>query len=80
MTARQQWQDNGFVLARDVFSAEEIAHIRDHFMEWNASDRREDFDRIDQTGQDPLAQFPRIIHPHRRDALSLEFLLEPRMQ
>jgi hypothetical protein len=49
-------------------------------MEWNASDRREDFDRIDQTGQDPLAQFPRIIHPHRRDALSLEFLLDGRMQ
>jgi len=80
MTARQEWEENGFVLARGVFSADEIARIREHFMEWNASDRREDFDRIDQTGQDPLAQFPRIIHPHRRDALSLEFLLDGRMQ
>lgn len=49
-------------------------------MEWNASDRKEDFDNIDPSGQDPLAQFPRIIHPHRRDPLSMSFLLDTRLR
>lgn len=73
------WQSQGYVLASGVFSQEEVGAIRAHFMEWNASDRKEDFDKIDPTGQDPLAQFPRIIHPHRRDALSLQFMLDPRL-
>jgi hypothetical protein len=74
------WNKQGFVLAPGVFSEGEIERIREHFMEWNASDRKEDFDKIDPTGQDPLAQFPRIIHPHRRDELSLRFLLDARLQ
>ncbi len=54
--------------------------MREHFMEWNASDRKEDFDKVDLTGADPLAQYPRIIHPHRRDPVSLDFLLDRRLQ
>lgn len=80
MGSREQWEKDGYLIARGVFSADEIEKFRNHFMEWNASERKEDFDRIDSTGQDPLAQFPRIIHPHRRDALSLDFLLDPRIQ
>jgi phytanoyl-CoA hydroxylase len=79
-TPREAWERDGHWLAQGLFSADETARIREHFMAWNASDRKEDFDRVDPTGQDPLAQFPRIIHPHRRDALSLEFLLAPRLR
>lgn len=76
----EQWGREGFVLARGVYSAEEIGAIREHFMAWNASDRKEDFDKIDPTGQDPLAKYPRIIHPHRRDALSMRFMLDSRLR
>lgn len=76
---RSQWQRDGYILARNVFSPEEVAQIREHFMAWNASDRKEDYDKLDPTGQDPLAQFPRIIHPHRKDELSLKFLLDDRL-
>gem|GEM_PF-4847562 len=41
-----------------LFTDQETTRIRDHFMEWNASERKEDFDGLDETGQDPLAQFP----------------------
>lgn len=77
---RAQWESEGFVLVSSVFSPEETALIRDHFMEWNASDRKEDFDKVDPSGQDPLAEYPRIIHPHRSDALSLGFLLDERLR
>lgn len=77
---RQAWDQEGFVLVEDLFSGQEVNRIRDHFMDWNASDRKEDFDKIDPSGQDPLAQYPRIIHPHRRDPLSLHFLLDRRLR
>ncbi len=77
---REQWERDGYVLVRGLFSDAEAERIRDHFMTWNASDRREDFDQVDPTGQDPLAQYPRIIHPHRKDALSVDFMLDPRLR
>ena len=75
-----QWESEGFVMVRGLFSREETDRIREHFMDWNASDRKEDFDKVDPTGQDPLAQFPRIIHPHRKDPLSLDFMLDARLR
>lgn len=75
-----QWSGDGFFLARGLYSRKETEAIRDHFMEWNSSDRKEDFDGLDETGHDPLAQFPRIIHPHRKDELSLKFLLDTRIR
>lgn len=77
---RQAWERDGYILVSNVFSTEEIDKIRSHFMEWNASDRKEDFDKIDASGRDPLAQYPRIIHPHRRDPLSLDFILDERLR
>lgn len=80
MDHREAWQKDGYFVAPGVFSEAEIEQMRTHFMEWNASDRKEDFDRVDPTGQDPLAQYPRIIHPHRRDTLSMAFLLDERLK
>jgi phytanoyl-CoA hydroxylase len=77
---REQWDRDGYVLVKGLFSQEEVERYQQHFMEWNASDRKEDFDKVDPTGQDPLAQFPRIIHPHRKDPLSLDFMLDPRLR
>lgn len=80
MSYRENWDRDGYVLVEGLFSGDEIARIREHFMKWNASERKEDFDKIDPTGQDPLAQYPRIIHPHRKDPLSLNFLLDHRLR
>lgn len=77
---RRQWERDGYVFARGLFSGEEVERIREHFMAWNASDRKEDFDRVDPTGKDPLAQYPRIIHPHRKDPLSVDFMLDVRLR
>jgi phytanoyl-CoA hydroxylase len=77
---KPQWDRDGYVMVRGLFSEQEVQRYRDHFMEWNASDRKEDFDKVDPTGQDPLAQFPRIIHPHRQDPLSLDFMLDTRLR
>ena len=77
---REQWEREGYVLVKGLFRQDEVETIREHFMEWNASDRKEDFDKVDPTGRDPLAQYPRIIHPHRKDKLSLDFMLDSRLR
>ncbi len=79
MDWKAQWDREGYILVQGLFSPVEVERIRDHFMEWNASDRKEDFDNVDPTGEDPLAKFPRIIHPHRKDRLSLDFMLDRRL-
>jgi len=73
------WQ-NGYLLAQAVYAPDEVDAIREHFMAWNARVDREDFDRVDPSGRDPLAQYPRIIHPHRTDRLSMGFLLDQRLR
>jgi len=80
LNIRELWDRDGYVVVPSVFNPDETDCIRDRFMAWNASDLQEDFDRLDPSGQDPLARFPRIIHPHRRDALSLNFLLDNRLR
>lgn len=77
---KEFWDREGYYLAEGVFSPDEIERIREHFMAWNASDRKEDFDKVDPTGEDPLAKYPRIIHPHRKDPLSLDFMLDHRLR
>lgn len=77
---KHQWEKKGYLLVKGVFTKDEVDSIRAHFMAWNASERKEDFDKVDPTGQDPLARFPRIIHPHRKDQISLNFLLDERLR
>ncbi|MCE0498205.1 MAG: phytanoyl-CoA dioxygenase family protein [Methylacidiphilales bacterium] len=74
---KETYDRDGFALARRLFSLEEVAEIR------------ETFDKIDQLGavrphddgirdpNDPLFQHPRIVHPHRSNAVARRYLLHP---
>ena len=77
---RQQIQSDGYTVVRQLFALEEAAAYRDHFMRM----RREgsyagDFAGVKAKDDDPLRAYPRMIHMHRWDAVSLRWMLEPRI-
>ncbi len=76
----KEYRKNGYYVARQLFTAEEAARYRNHFMKLRASGSFPgDMSGVDSTSDDPLAKFPRMIHMHRWDRLSLDWALEPRI-
>ncbi|HMO56770.1 MAG TPA: phytanoyl-CoA dioxygenase family protein [Roseiflexaceae bacterium] len=78
--AVQQFRDTGYTVVRGLFSAEEVAHYREHFMQLRESSSYPgDFGGTDLTSSDPLKRYPRMIHMHRWDALSLNWMIDERL-
>ena len=92
----EQYQTNGFFIARNLFSPEEVARLRAHYMGlregqehpgdfagvpvqriWGDSAKTGDLLFADKP--DPLKQYPRMIHMHRWDENSLNWLLDERL-
>jgi phytanoyl-CoA hydroxylase len=70
----------GYLIYPQLFSQEEIRQLTDHFMELRQQGRHPgDYAGVDLNGSDPLKKFPRMIHMHRWDELSLRWLLDQRI-
>ncbi len=77
----QHFLDEGFVVVPGMFAADEIAELKAHFMQLNAQGHGYAGDRSTLLGaDDPLAAYPRLVHPHRFDARSLAWLLDERLR
>jgi phytanoyl-CoA hydroxylase len=77
---KQHFDREGYLIYRQLFSQEEIDQLSAHFMELRQQGRHPgDFSGIDVNSSDPLKKFPRMIHMHRWDPLSLQWLLDPRI-
>lgn len=76
-----EYQTNGYFVARGLFSLQEVAHYKAHFMDLHAQERgfftREQEAAVDG---DPLKKYPRMVHMHRWDELSLKWMLDKRLQ
>ena len=78
---RNDYHQTGFVLAPGLFSAEETACYREHYMEMRAAGTYPgDFAGIDPQSNDPLKKYPRLIHMHRWDPVSLAWLIDARLR
>jgi phytanoyl-CoA hydroxylase len=75
-----EFLDKGFVVVPGLFAPDEVEAVKAHFMELNAQGVGGFNDRGIRAEGDPLAQFPRMVHPHRWDTLSLEWLLDARLR
>lgn len=76
----EQFEQNGYTLARGLFSPEEVAHYRDHYMTLRAAGSYPgDTAGVDVTSNDPLKRYPRMIHMHRWDEVSLQWMLDARI-
>jgi ectoine hydroxylase-related dioxygenase (phytanoyl-CoA dioxygenase family) len=77
---RELFDENGFVVVPGLFSADEAESYRDHFMTLREKGIYEgDFAGVDLTSADPLKRYPRMIHMHRWDDISLRWLVDERL-
>lgn len=76
----EHYHEHGYAIARGLFSPEEVAMYRDHYMTLRASGTYPgDFEGVDPSSHDPLKRFPRMIHMHRWDDLSLKWMIDDRV-
>lgn len=74
------YDENGYVIIEQLFSDEEVAFYREHYMRLRESGTYEgDNAGIDLGNADPLKRYPRMIHMHRWDDVSLQWMLDKRL-
>ena len=76
----QGFWERGCVTVSGLFSDDEVDALRQHYMDM----RRDgsfpgDFPAVDPSSSDPLKRYPRLIHMHRWDQVSLDWMIEPRL-
>jgi ectoine hydroxylase-related dioxygenase (phytanoyl-CoA dioxygenase family) len=77
---KQFFAENGYVVVAGLFSAAEVARYREHFMTLRKRGSYPgDTAGVDVHSNDPLKRYPRMIHMHRWDEVSLEWMIEPRI-
>ena len=77
----EAYSNDGYAVARGLFSADEVEAYKAHFMDLHAQGKgfftREQDAAVDS---DPLKKYPRMVHMHRWDELSLNWMLQERLQ
>lgn len=77
-----QFKKDGAVVARRLFTTDEVAGLRDHYMRLREGGSYPGDSAgvpIGNPDADPLKRYPRMIHMHRWDDLSRRWLLDPRI-
>ena len=76
------FQDEGYLIVRGLFGDDEVGTLRDEFMALHAAGPVPGFfapvPEI-EAGGDVLKRYPRVMHPHRFNALARRYLLDPRL-
>ncbi len=85
----EQFDNDGYAIAHGLFSAEEVAELRDTFMAQNADGPVEGLSEIRRgpdgySADDPLSFYPRMMHPHHHldkpvGPLALKRMLDSRL-
>jgi len=74
------YEKEGYVVVSGLFSPEEVARLTQHYMDMRASGPLPgDFAGVNAQSTDPLKKFPRMIHMHRWDELSMQWLIDERL-
>lgn len=77
---KRLYQENGYVVVGGVFGPDEVAHLREYFMTLRRHGSYPgDLAGVDPRSNDPLKRYPRMIHMHRWDDVSLRWVLDQRL-
>lgn len=77
---RDAYEERGYVVVPGLYAPDEVERLRDHYMTLRAEGAKPgDFDGVDLQSEDPLKAYPRMIHMHRWDDLSREWLCDDRL-
>ncbi|HEX8550940.1 MAG TPA: phytanoyl-CoA dioxygenase family protein [Abditibacteriaceae bacterium] len=79
---KEQFERDGYLIVRGLISREEAVQLRDHFMDLHAQGPKQGFDpkSADEADSDVLRMYPRFMHPHRVDDLSMKWMLDARFE
>jgi ectoine hydroxylase-related dioxygenase (phytanoyl-CoA dioxygenase family) len=77
---KRQYEQNGYVVVSGLFSPDEVAFYRDHYMRLREQGTYPgDTAGVDLGSADPLKRYPRMIHVHRWDDISLRWMIDERI-
>lgn len=84
----EQFQRDGYIMVRGLFSPAEAVLLREHFMAMREEallpdNRISDYYQplpVEQAGGDLLKQYPRVMQPHYFDEISKKYLLDVRLE
>jgi phytanoyl-CoA hydroxylase len=77
---REAYARDGFIRVPALFNRSEVERFRQYFLELRARGPHPgDYAGADTSAADPLKRYPRMIDMHDWDALSREWLLDPRL-
>jgi len=77
---RAFYGEQGYLIVQQLFSADEVDFYRAHYMQLRSQGSYPgDLAGVDVTSSDPLKKYPRMIHMHRWDEVSLKWLIDPRI-
>ncbi len=77
------FHNEGYLVLKGFYRPEETEQLRDNFMRMHAEGGVPGFfeaKSAEEAGGDPLKMYPRILHPHRFDDLSRQYLLDSRLE
>jgi hypothetical protein len=77
---KSEYEQQGFVVARGLFSREEVAELTAHYMDLHAEGGQYCEGEVNPESPDPLRRYPRMMNPHRGDERSMQFLLDERVR
>lgn len=78
-TPAQEFAETGVYLAKAMFTPQECVFFIEHYMELRKVDRWGDYPAADPTSSDPWKRYPRMIHMHRWDDVSMKWGTDPRL-
>jgi ectoine hydroxylase-related dioxygenase (phytanoyl-CoA dioxygenase family) len=83
---QEQFEREGYVVARGLFSADEVERLKSHYMRLRAQGSYPGDSAgvaragVPEESPDPLKKYPRMIHMHRWDDVSLRWMIDPRLR
>lgn len=77
---KQEFDTAGYTLVRGLFQPNEVEQLRDHYMELRGQGSYPgDTVGVQAGSRDPLRRYPRMAQMHRWDELSLQWLIDQRL-
>jgi phytanoyl-CoA hydroxylase len=76
----EEFKTQGYTIVPQLFSKEEVVSLAEHYMALrSAGTYPGDFAGVNINDADPLKKYPRMIHMHRWDEVSLKWMTDPRL-
>jgi len=77
---KANYDRDGYAVARGLFSPEEVEEVKETFEQIHRDEIPKAYDDGVRDPNDPLFQYPRIVHPHRFNAVARRYMLHPSVQ